>query len=81
MAAPNKPSGWEWNPAVITLLLVLASLIAGGSWYLGYQAAVIDGIKQDAAESKRAAQTALAVASGGIEEEPSPTPAASPKRK
>lgn len=81
MAAPNNPSGWNWNPAVITLLLLLASLIAGGSWYLGYQAAVIDGIKQDAAESKRAAQTAQAVASGGTDEEPTPTPSPTPKRK
>lgn len=81
MAAPNKPSGWEWNPAVILLLLAIASLLAGGSWYLGYQAAVIDGIKQDAAESKRAAQTAQAVASGGTVEDPEPTPTATPKRK
>lgn len=35
MAAPEKPSGWQISPAVITLALVIAGMVASGGYYMG----------------------------------------------
>lgn len=37
VAMPNTelPRGWSWNPSVITLLILIASLLLGGGYYLG----------------------------------------------
>ena len=56
MAAPHEPKGWNWNPAVITLLLVIAALIASGSFYLGYERAVREQMQQ---QINQAAQDAI----------------------
>lgn len=75
MSAP-PPKVWTWNPAVITLCLVIAGLLTGGGWYLGYQQAVIENIKQKA---DKAASDAATVKSLVSEEAVEPTP--TPRRK
>lgn len=35
MANEQKPNGWSWNPATITLALGLAGTIALGGYYVG----------------------------------------------
>lgn len=32
---PENPKGWQFNPATATLAILIASLIAGGSYYIG----------------------------------------------
>lgn len=35
MATPEHPKGWQLNPATVTLSLVIAGMIATGSYYVG----------------------------------------------
>lgn len=60
MSDPETPKGWSFNPSTITLGLVIASLIAGGSYYLGAQAErekqIMERLRiaeHDAAEAKK----------------------------
>jgi hypothetical protein len=53
MVKPDTPKGWGWNPSVIglgisvvTLLLVIAGLIAAGGFWVGHQQAEIEFMRQ-----------------------------------
>lgn len=59
MSQPAEPKGWGWNPSVLTLCLVVASLIAGGSYYLGHQAAIIENLQQKQVETQSVAGDAI----------------------
>lgn len=60
MATPETPKGWSFNPSTVTLALVVAGMIAGGSYYLGAQAErekqIMERLRiaeHDAAEAKK----------------------------
>lgn len=72
---------WTINPAVITLLIVIASIIASAGYYIGHQAAVIENIQKQADDAKTAAQTAKDVVYAGTStESPTPTPKTKEKK-
>lgn len=75
MAAP-QPKVWTWNPSVLTLLLLIASMIAGGGYYLGQQDERIRTIQKQADAASAEANTAktIAITTGGMEPEVTPTP-------
>lgn len=77
MTQPNKPQ-WSLSPAVVTLLLVIAGIIASAAYYVGHQAAVIEGIQRDASDAKKAAQTAQNIVGGS--DVPESTPSPKPKK-
>lgn len=35
MAQPEHPRGWSFNPATVTLMLVILGMVAGGAYYMG----------------------------------------------
>lgn len=43
---PENPKGWQFNPATATLAILIASLIAGGSYYIG-------GLRTDSIRTRR----------------------------
>jgi hypothetical protein len=60
MATPETPKGWSLNPATVTLALLIASLIAGGSYYIGGRDAEMRSLQEqikkaadDAAKAKQ----------------------------
>lgn len=60
MANPESPRGWSLNPAVITLVLTIAGMIAFGGYYMGTKDAEnrqllerIQKAEADAAEAKK----------------------------
>lgn len=77
MSAP-PPKVWTLNPSVVTLLIVIASLIASGGYYIGHQAAVIEGIQRQADKAASDAATVKNLVSEEVE--PSPTPVRKEKR-
>jgi hypothetical protein len=46
MPNPDNPKVWTWNPSVITLLILLASLLTAGGYYVGHMAAEVEFLKQ-----------------------------------
>ena len=46
MAQPDHPRGWQWSPAVVTLMLIIAGMIAGGGYYIGYKDAENKALQQ-----------------------------------
>jgi hypothetical protein len=58
MANSENPRGFSFNPAVITLFLMILSLVAGGGWYLGYQARQLEELRQSVIEAKQKAEHA-----------------------
>lgn len=60
MSTPENPKGWTFNPSTVTLALVVAGMIAAGSYYLGAKDAElkilqrqIDAYTADAAKAKQ----------------------------
>lgn len=60
----KNPNGWSLNPATVTLALVIAGLIAGGSYYMGRQDANNQHLLEKLVEIEKRAATAekLAIA-------------------
>ena len=60
MSNPENPRGWSLNPATVTLAILIASLIAGGSYYIGGRDAEMrhlqDQINKAAADAAKAKQ-------------------------
>lgn len=81
MSEPQSPKGWTFNPSTVTLSLVIAGLIAGGSWYLGAQSErerqimerlTVAERKADAADTKATYAVSGTDAERGHKPEPSP---------
>lgn len=60
MVQPEIPKGWGWNPSVITLCIVVLSLVASVSYYMGSANAEsksmmmrLEKAETDAAEAKK----------------------------
>jgi hypothetical protein len=77
MANEQKPSGWSWNPATITLSLVIAGGLYAGGWYMGqkdkdYQHLLekIQKAETDAAEAKKLQTYSAGVADTHEKKEP-----------
>lgn len=62
MNQPEHPKGWTWNPAVITLCLIIASLLVGGGYFIGRQSMMIESIQQKTAETRAIADDARKLA-------------------
>lgn len=66
MATPESPRGWSLNPATVTLALVIAGLIAGGSYYMGAQAErerqILERLVRAEDDARRAKDLGLAAA-------------------
>ncbi len=83
MAAP-PPKVWTWNPSVITLLILIASLLLGGGYYLGTLDAErklmeqrLQKAEQDAEKAKQiGSYTAGATDAQRGHLDPTPTPTA-----
>lgn len=72
----KNPNGWSINPATITLTLVVAGLIAGGSYYMGQRdndaKHMMDRLEQAEIDAKKAKDLSIAAASQAGH--PTPTP-------
>jgi|GEM_PF-4626875 len=87
LMATDTPKGWGWNPSVLTLCLIVAGLIAGGAYYLGHQAAIIENLEQKQIEtrgvaddaSKKSLYAISKVDGGDGHAEPKPSPKAKTK--
>lgn len=57
LMSTTTPKVWSLNPAVVTLLILIAGMIGGGGYYLGHQAAVQNQMQREldkvAADEKR----------------------------
>lgn len=76
MANQAPPSAFNWSAISVAILVV--SLIAGGAWYLGYQARAIEQLQKDIDATRTTANQAkdLSLDNKSQEEEalPEPTP-------
>jgi hypothetical protein len=70
MATPESPKGWSLNPAVVTLIILIASIVAAGAYYLGqrdaesrYLMEQLQQAKEDAKNAQTAAQRAIQISS------------------
>lgn len=52
MARTEDPRGWSFNPATVTLTLVIVSMVAGGAYYMGRRDNQADAIEQQLREIK-----------------------------
>ncbi len=83
MAEPDHPRGWQWNPAtivsVLTFLLVIAGLIAGGAWFMGalymQQQQILQRLDMIEKKADNAIQLSLA-----SDPKPDPTPVAAKEK-
>lgn len=66
MSTPETPRGWSFNPAVITLALVILSMVAAGAYYMGQRDSeartLLERVEKAEEDSRRAAQLAAAAA-------------------
>ena len=60
MAHTETPRGWSFNPATVTLTLVILGMVAGGAYYMGQRdnearnlLQRIEQAERDAAEAKK----------------------------
>ncbi len=81
MADPKNPTEWKWSPAVATLLIVCGGILAGGGWYIGHQAALIENLQKDATETRHIATVAHDLAVDNKTPTPEPTPEETPVKK
>ena len=81
MVNPSKPQ-WNWNPSVITLLLVIVGIIASGAYYMGQLSSDFKSMQRAVTASEDKADKALKIAlSDNPEGEPTPTPTPTPTPK
>ncbi len=78
MATNPPPSAFNWSAISVALLVI--SLIAGGAWYLGYQARAIEQLQKDIDAAKTTANQAKD-AQLINSSDPPPEPTATPKEK
>lgn len=71
MAQPDTPRGWGWNPAVLTLCLVVLGIVASGSYYVGHLAAEVEYLKQQQQHTEAVAQDASKVATYAVKQQDS----------
>lgn len=79
MANAQDPKGWSWNPATITLMLVIMSMVAAGAYYMGNRDANdrhlierLDKAEKSAAQAEKLAIAAAAGDKGPGHPEPTP---------
>ena len=76
MTRTDNPRGFSFNPAVITLVLVIAGMVAGGAYYMGQRDAEnrhllerLQKAEMDAAEAKKLQTYSAGVADTHAKEE------------
>lgn len=75
MANTPTISPWKLSPAVVTLVLLIASILTSSGYYIGRQAQQIETIQKQADDASKAAKdTKDIVLSGAAESSPTPTP-------
>lgn len=67
MATPESPKGWSLNPAVVTLIILIASIVAAGAYYLGQRDAESQHLRQELQQAKDEAKAAAAAAQRAIQ--------------
>ena len=77
---PTQPRIWGFNPAVITLLILIGGILLSAGYYVGRQSEQINNIQRQAEDAKNDAKKAKDIALGSAEE-PTPTPVEKEKRK
>lgn len=58
MPNPERPSGWQLNPATVTLIILIAGLVAGGAYYVGKRDAESEHLLRKLEQIEKTAQQA-----------------------
>lgn len=77
MTSTEHPRGWQWNPATVTLFVVVLGMIAVGFYWMGQRDSetrqLLDRLERIEKTAQQAKELSIAGAAGAGHEKPTPT--------